>query len=194
MDSNPGGRTRASRGRAARNLPRTPAAQPYRSYTNYLSADDYDRVRQAYGPDDERLVQLNRRYDPDNLFLALNLNIDPRGLIQAAACGLTGDSDHGGATPPTEPTRCSARRSICAGARSARTSALPDEYGDVVRLVLWPPGSVGPVPRVPSRRGQAVLTGSRERYSKGNRCYRQIAASAWRCGPARASTGNGSAG
>ena len=48
-----------------------------RSYTNYLSADDYDRVRQAYGPNYERLVELKRRYDPDNLF-RLNHNIDPK--------------------------------------------------------------------------------------------------------------------
>jgi FAD/FMN-containing dehydrogenase len=48
-----------------------------RSYTNYLSADDYDRVRQAYGPNYERLVELKLRYDPDNLF-RLNHNIDPK--------------------------------------------------------------------------------------------------------------------
>ena len=48
-----------------------------RSYTNYLSADDYHRVRQAYGPNHERLVELKRRYDPDNLF-RLNHNIDPK--------------------------------------------------------------------------------------------------------------------
>jgi FAD/FMN-containing dehydrogenase len=47
-----------------------------RSYTNYLSADDHDRVGQAYGPNLERLVQLKRRYDPDNLF-RLNHNINP---------------------------------------------------------------------------------------------------------------------
>ena len=56
------------------------ALSPYmadRSYMNYLSADDYDRVRQAYGPNYERLVELKRRYDPDNLF-RLNQNIDPK--------------------------------------------------------------------------------------------------------------------
>jgi FAD/FMN-containing dehydrogenase len=56
------------------------ALSPYmadRSYTNYLPADDYDRVRQAYGPNYERLVELKRRYDPDNLY-RLNHNIDPR--------------------------------------------------------------------------------------------------------------------
>ncbi len=57
------------------------ALSPYmadRSYTNYLSADDYHRVRQAYGPNYERLVELKRRYDPDNTF-QLNHNIDPKG-------------------------------------------------------------------------------------------------------------------
>src|SRR5215204_2154606 len=47
-----------------------------RSYTNYLSADDHDRVRHAYGANLERLVELKRRYDPDNVF-RLNQNIDP---------------------------------------------------------------------------------------------------------------------
>jgi FAD/FMN-containing dehydrogenase len=55
------------------------ALSPYmadRCYTNYLTADDYDRVGQAYGCNYERLVELKRRYDRDNLF-RLNLNIDP---------------------------------------------------------------------------------------------------------------------
>ena len=47
-----------------------------RSYTNYLPADDHGRVREAYGVNYERLVELKRRYDPDNLF-HLNQNIDP---------------------------------------------------------------------------------------------------------------------
>lgn len=45
-------------------------------YVNYLDRDDLDRTRAAYGPNWERLVQLKRRYDPDNLF-RLNQNIDP---------------------------------------------------------------------------------------------------------------------
>jgi FAD/FMN-containing dehydrogenase len=49
-----------------------------RSYTNYLPADDHERVRQAFGVNYERLVELKRRYDPGNLF-HLNQNIDPRG-------------------------------------------------------------------------------------------------------------------
>jgi FAD/FMN-containing dehydrogenase len=47
-----------------------------RSYTNYLPADDHDRIRQAFGVNYERLVELKRRYDPGNLF-HLNQNIDP---------------------------------------------------------------------------------------------------------------------
>jgi FAD/FMN-containing dehydrogenase len=48
-----------------------------RSYINYLGADDQDRVRHAYGPNYERLRDLKRRYDPENLF-RLNQNIAPR--------------------------------------------------------------------------------------------------------------------
>jgi FAD/FMN-containing dehydrogenase len=47
-----------------------------RAYTNYLPADDHGRVRQAYGVNYDRLVELKRRYDPHNLF-HLNQNIDP---------------------------------------------------------------------------------------------------------------------
>jgi len=56
------------------------ALAPYmakRAYTNYLAADDHEaRVREAYGPNYQRLVELKRRYDPDNLF-HLNQNIVP---------------------------------------------------------------------------------------------------------------------
>ncbi len=48
-----------------------------RSYTNYLSADDHDRVRQAFGPNYDRLVEVKRRYDPHNRFRG-NQNIDPK--------------------------------------------------------------------------------------------------------------------
>jgi FAD/FMN-containing dehydrogenase len=43
---------------------------------NYMSADDAGFVREAYGPNYDRLVELKRRYDPTNLF-RLNQNIDP---------------------------------------------------------------------------------------------------------------------
>lgn len=47
-----------------------------RAYVNYLDEDDRDRVRAAYGPNCERLVELKRRYDPENVF-RLNQNIAP---------------------------------------------------------------------------------------------------------------------
>jgi hypothetical protein len=46
------------------------------AYVNYLDADDANRIRAAYGPNYDRLVELKRRYDPDNLF-RLNQNIVP---------------------------------------------------------------------------------------------------------------------
>ncbi|HKC20915.1 MAG TPA: FAD-binding oxidoreductase [Gaiellaceae bacterium] len=56
------------------------ALEPHRAalrYVNYLSDDDVGAaVRAAYGPNYERLVEMKRRYDPDNVF-HLNHNIDP---------------------------------------------------------------------------------------------------------------------
>ena len=46
------------------------------TYVNYLGADDGDRIKAAYGPNWDRLVELKGRYDPDNLF-RLNQNIAP---------------------------------------------------------------------------------------------------------------------
>jgi FAD/FMN-containing dehydrogenase len=48
-------------------------------WLNYLDDDDAaDAVRNAYGPNYERLVELKRRHDPANVF-HLNHNIDPSG-------------------------------------------------------------------------------------------------------------------
>jgi FAD/FMN-containing dehydrogenase len=55
------------------------ALRPFMSdevYVNYLDSDDQERIRAAYGPNYERLVELKRRYDPNNLF-RLNQNIVP---------------------------------------------------------------------------------------------------------------------
>jgi FAD/FMN-containing dehydrogenase len=48
-------------------------------YVNYLSDDEKsDAVRSSYGVVYDRLVDVKRRYDPDNLF-HLNQNIPPEG-------------------------------------------------------------------------------------------------------------------
>ena len=50
-----------------------------RRWLNYFSDDDgADAVRAAYGPNYDRLVEVKRRYDPENVF-RLNHNIDPIG-------------------------------------------------------------------------------------------------------------------
>lgn len=47
------------------------------TYVNFLTADEgADRIRDAYGANYDRLVEVKRRWDPDNLFCA-NQNIPP---------------------------------------------------------------------------------------------------------------------
>ena len=45
-------------------------------YVNFLTAYEGERVRSAYGPNYDRLAQVKRTYDPDNLFRT-NQNIQP---------------------------------------------------------------------------------------------------------------------
>ena len=47
-------------------------------YVNDLGEEGGQRVRDAYGANYARLVEVKRRYDPANLF-RLNQNIDPAG-------------------------------------------------------------------------------------------------------------------
>jgi FAD/FMN-containing dehydrogenase len=49
-------------------------------YVNFLTADESARVASAYGPNYERLRELKKRFDPDNLF-RMNLNIPPHEPI-----------------------------------------------------------------------------------------------------------------
>jgi FAD/FMN-containing dehydrogenase len=55
------------------------AVRPFlsgRAYVNYLGQEGADRVREAYGPNYQRLVALKKKYDPTNFF-RLNQNIPP---------------------------------------------------------------------------------------------------------------------
>src|SRR5262249_14866111 len=53
------------------------AAAPYASggaYTNFMTADEDERVATAYGANYARLLEIKQRYDPENIF-HLNQNI-----------------------------------------------------------------------------------------------------------------------
>jgi FAD/FMN-containing dehydrogenase len=55
------------------------ASAPYASggaYVNFMTAEEGDRVAAAYGSNYEPLVEIKRRYDPENVF-HLNQNIKP---------------------------------------------------------------------------------------------------------------------
>ncbi len=55
------------------------ASAPFASggvYVNFLTADESERVHAAYGSNYDRLAQVKRKYDPDNLF-RVNQNIEP---------------------------------------------------------------------------------------------------------------------
>lgn len=46
------------------------------AYVNFMTEEEKDRVEKAYGPNYDRLVQIKKKYDPDNL-LRHNQNIKP---------------------------------------------------------------------------------------------------------------------
>jgi len=45
-------------------------------YVNFMAGDDQDRIRENYGGNYDRLTEVKRRYDPENLF-HMNQNIEP---------------------------------------------------------------------------------------------------------------------
>ena len=56
------------------------AAAPFATggvYVNFMTEEESDRIRAAYGPNWDRLVQTKTKYDPNNLF-CMNQNITPR--------------------------------------------------------------------------------------------------------------------
>jgi FAD/FMN-containing dehydrogenase len=55
------------------------ALEPYtapRTYMNYAADDEADRIAAFHGPNLDRLRDIKRRYDPDNVF-RVNQNIPP---------------------------------------------------------------------------------------------------------------------
>jgi FAD/FMN-containing dehydrogenase len=52
-------------------------------YVNFFTADEGERVAQAYGVNYARLQEVKRRYDPDNLF-RMNINVSPSAARAAA--------------------------------------------------------------------------------------------------------------
>ncbi len=64
------------------------AAAPYASrgaYVNFMTEEENERVSAAYGPNYARLVEIKKRYDPENIF-HLNQNIKP-GAMAAGTQG-----------------------------------------------------------------------------------------------------------
>jgi FAD/FMN-containing dehydrogenase len=49
---------------------------------NILAPDETDRIREAYGPNYDRLAEVKHTYDPTNLF-RMNHNIVPRAMAVA---------------------------------------------------------------------------------------------------------------
>jgi FAD/FMN-containing dehydrogenase len=55
------------------------ASSPYASagaYVNFMTAEEGDRVAAAYGTNYNRLKEIKKRYDPENVF-HVNQNIKP---------------------------------------------------------------------------------------------------------------------
>jgi FAD/FMN-containing dehydrogenase len=79
------------------------AAAPYSTgsvYVNFMTQDESDRVRAAYGENYDRLVALKNKYDPTNLF-RINQNIRPSATATTPAAGVaTGTAAQAGSVKP----------------------------------------------------------------------------------------------
>ena len=110
------------------------ALEPYTApkvYVNYLADDEGERVVNAYGPNLERLVEMKRRYDPENLF-HLNENIDAS----------TGDAAMCRGPPFGQPTSDISVRGVALASRSRRTG--PTSPGSVGGLSTCGPRASSP--------------------------------------------------
>jgi FAD/FMN-containing dehydrogenase len=56
------------------------------AYVNFMTQEETERVRAAYGPNYDRLLEVKERYDPENLF-RLNQNIRPAGVTASVTAG-----------------------------------------------------------------------------------------------------------
>ncbi len=69
---------------------RARALDPVGTYVNFLNPDaDEERIRAAYGEHYDRLADLKRRVDPENLF-RVNQNVRPKEGAQASGSGSAG--------------------------------------------------------------------------------------------------------
>jgi FAD/FMN-containing dehydrogenase len=78
------------------------AAAPYSTgsvYVNFMTQDETDRVRAAYGENYDRLVALKNKYDPTNLF-RINQNIRPSAAATPAVGVAKGTAAQAGAVTP----------------------------------------------------------------------------------------------
>jgi len=53
------------------------------AYINFMPADEADRVEAAYGANYGRLLEVKRKYDPDNMF-RMNQNVHAKKTRKAA--------------------------------------------------------------------------------------------------------------